>query len=312
MSGTIVEYENRAFWSKHIVDVWLYHLGYIITQEEDMPANAIQWAKKYMEWAKQGTPDFMFTKVHLEFITDCGLELLLQLSQKLMKQLNNYDGFLKEEKQRLGITDDYNFELSHVVRSDNSHEEMVGSITLSSISKLKTFGYLFIKMLTGENWHRAYFNSYADPRLVATVDYLEAIKPDGEVGSSSIREGERWKGSGPFWVSPNNPNASIEWLPHSNGQHICKGIPDLFVIGGHVNDWEEDWPEEFKIDYDALELQEAQQDRFREKWILDRERCITLLISTEGQGSAVRYSADEDFYSPALGKTVNLKSLFDI
>lgn len=311
MSGLIVEFNGRGFWDKHNHDIWYYHLSYLIKQSDNMPQWSIQWADKWLELAPQMLPGYMFMSA-LEILTDDNrISLIVELSNNLLKRFENYDEFLELEKQRWLATGKplklKGIELARKIIADpriitmHTHWDMVDEVTQKFMSSLPTFGKLFIRLLTGENWKRAYFNSYAEPILVTTIDRLSDWIPDGEIGLSRVPDVSRMRNHiFPYWINADNENARIEDL-YGGGYGVCRGVPDLLLVFGKIED---------ETEYDAMEFQFSIEDGLREQWILDFDKNITLLLSAENNGFTQRCKADADFYSPALQRKVNLKAIY--
>jgi hypothetical protein len=166
---------------------------------------------------------------------------------------------------------------------------MLGLATLRDRAWLSTFAELIIKLFSGEGWNRAYYYSFARPISVRAVDYLELIKPNGEVGIGNIKNLSNSGNYAVYWVREGG-SSLIEWIQYSP---LCHGVPALAI-------------------FTSVKLDMCKQvASYTEQWLMDDEKKHTLQICLDTNFPTKLYPADADFFSPTLGKMVNLAPIFN-
>ena len=281
MKATIT-FQGRSFWDRSNLDAWLYYLFYLIEDDGKYPNWIADWITDSRELLDKHESAYNFGLLTVlenkDGIIQERVDQLVDYSMRLLNRLENFNEFLASERKKwLENTEDSNFVL--IGSMPDYHMEMLESF--SSLENFRTFGQLFIKLLTGEGWTEAYSGTMSQTDYVWMIDYLNAIKPDGEVlHIGSIEETIHW-------ISSENKKYETE-LTQS------KRIPDLVII------------------MNAGIVENSRKMAAREQWELDRKLKTTRVISTIGEPSHHRYSSSEDFYSEALRKTVNLEFLYQI
>jgi hypothetical protein len=96
-----LEYEGRAFEVGYGFDTWLYHLGYLATQEADNLSWLSDWGKYTMQQALEGSSDYAYEVALLDltlgYTDKTRIALLIELSRKVLARLQNYEQFLEIE-----------------------------------------------------------------------------------------------------------------------------------------------------------------------------------------------------------------------
>lgn len=303
MSGMIVEFEGRKFWDKHYLDVWLYNLFALIEQDNDYPDWIAHWIKQYKPNILGNSPFWMYQSFldvlkQQDQIIQERFDQLLKYTERLQKRFEDYNKFLAIEKENW-LNQGKNLTVELAYSEPTNHWQLLNR-SKKIIEGLETFGYLFIKMLRNDNWKRAYFHSYANSKIVTMIDYLNEIKPNGQVILGSIN-GKELSGNILHWVSEQNRYCEIEWQEYVS---ITHGIPDLVVfIGINIGD---------DGQYDEQFLAHNQNLMMPETWEIDTKRQAIRILKTMGEVAHERHNIQEDFYSQTLGKTINLKFLYDI